>query len=216
MMRSMQDLRTYSLLLRSELSAEFCTTTPRPGSRPQGAARNHRSSRQVRQVNCRHATHVDTSLACVISSSRMMQHAAQCRRVPSDGKELRCATQACCCEAMGFYFGEAILRARAQYRAAAADGQEPSAAGDWQQADFTAAEVHEHSSSSEAPFTLSAAQRDPERLRDILRAALRHRNGAVVEVRRMMVEVMCTSTIDRPPSTSAHWLPVPAFQDRYP
>ena len=57
---------------------------------------------------------------------------------------------------MGFYFGETILRARAQYRAAAADGQDPAAAGEWQQADFTAAELTEHSNSAAAPYTLSA------------------------------------------------------------
>ncbi len=117
---------------------------------------------------------------------------------------------------MGFYFGETILRARAQYRAAAADGQDPAAAGEWQQADFTAAELNEHSNSAAAPFTLSAMQRDPERLRETLRAALRHRSGAVADVRKMTVEVMCTSTLDHPFSTAPHWLPVPNGHDCYP
>ena len=61
---------------------------------------------------------------------------------------LRFAIQASCNSAKGFYFGEAILRARAQYRVAAADGQEPEAVSDWQQTDFTAAELHEHSDSA--------------------------------------------------------------------
>ena len=117
---------------------------------------------------------------------------------------------------MGLYYGNTILRARAQYRVEAADGQEPAAAGDWQQAEFTAAELTEHTDDAAAPLTLSAVERDADLLRQVLRAALRHRSGAGAEVRQIMVEVMCTSTLDEPWSTAPHWLPVPDSQERYP
>ena len=107
---------------------------------------------------------------------------------------------------MGFCYGDTILRARAQYRCTA-DGQQPSSSGDWQQAGFGAVELAEHSTA--APLTLSALEREPERLRHVLQAALERRTGKIVDVRHMAVEVECTSTLDHPASSFAQWLPVP-------
>ena len=107
---------------------------------------------------------------------------------------------------MGFYYGETILRARAQYRCTA-DGQVPSNPGDWQQAELSSAELAEHSAAE--PLTLSAVEREPDRLRKVLRTALERRAGKAIELRQMAVEVECTDTIDHPPTSYAHWLPVP-------
>ena len=142
-------------------------------------------------------------------------------RLPRDASKA-CSRPAFCLQyrrgdiaAMNFYFDNTILQATVQYRVAARLHM-PVVSGEWQQATLTAAELVEQTAGAAAPLTLFAVQLDPDQLRGQLQTVLGQRSGAPVEVDKMAVKVMCTSTLDRPRTSYPEWVPVPDGADRPP